>query len=203
MRLKISSKRALSAVILAGLALPVGFIFYSISKGPVRNGAEVLTGNTIAPYEQERARPGLPIRLKIPSINVDAPIEHVGLAPDGAMDAPKERANAAWFELGQRPGENGSAVIAGHYGWANKQASAFDNLYELRPGDRLYIEDDRGTIISFVVRESRRYDPDADAGDVFGSGDGKAHLNLITCEGAWDKVSRTYSQRLVVFTDRE
>jgi len=203
MRLKISSKRALSAVILAGLALPVGFIFYSISKGPVRNGAEVLTGNTIAPYEQERARPGLPIRLKIPSINVDAPIEHVGLAPDGAMDAPKERANAAWFELGQRPGENGSAVIAGHYGWANKQASAFDNLYELRPGDRLYIEDDRGTIISFVVRESRRYDPDADAGDVFGSGDGEAHLNLITCEGAWDKVSRTYSQRLVVFTDRE
>ena len=203
MRLKISSKRALSAVILAGLALPVGLLFYSIPKSPVRNGAAALTGNTTVPYEQEQARPGLPIRLKIPSINVNAPIEHVGLAPDGAMDAPKERANVAWFELGRRPGENGSAVIAGHYGWENKQASAFDNLYELRPGDRLYIEDDRGTIISFVVRESRRYDPDADAGDVFGSGDGEAHLNLITCEGAWDKVSRTYSQRLVVFTDRE
>src|SRR3989338_10115364 len=159
MRLKISSKRALSAVILAGLALPVGFIFYSISKGPVRNGAEVLTGNTTAPYEQERARPGLPIRLKIPNINVDAPIEHVGLAPDGAMDVPKERANAAWFELGRRPGENGSALLARHYGWKNGKSSVFDNLYKLRKGDKLYIEDDKGVIVSFVVREIRRYDP--------------------------------------------
>jgi len=32
------------------------------------------------------------------------------------MDLPKERANVAWFNLGPRPGENDSAVIAGHYG---------------------------------------------------------------------------------------
>jgi len=35
------------------------------------------------------------------------------------------------------------------------------------------------------------------------SSDAKAHLNLITCEGVWDKVSKSYSKRLVVFTDRE
>ena len=117
------------------------------------------------------------------------------------MDVPKDRGNVAWFELGQRPGENGSAVIAGHYGWKNGKASAFDNLYKLRKGDTLYIEDDKGVITSFVVRESRRYDPEADASEVFGSNDGRARLNLVTCEGAWDKVSRTYSKRLVVFAE--
>ena len=28
-----------------------------------------------------------------------------------------------------------------------------------------------------------------------------AHLNLITCEGIWNKVNDTYPQRLVIFTD--
>lgn len=141
--------------------------------------------------------------LKISSINIDAPVEYVGLASDGAMDVPKERANVAWFNLGPRPGEQGSAVVAGHYGWKNGKASAFDNLYKLRKGDKLYIEDEKGATIAFVVRESRRYDPEADASGVFGSSDGRAHLNLVTCEGAWDRVSKTYSKRLVVFTDKE
>ncbi|MDO8443215.1 MAG: class F sortase [bacterium] len=146
---------------------------------------------------------GLPTRLKIPSINVDASVEYVGLTPDGAMDVPKERANVAWFNLGPRPGDNGSAAIAGHYGWKDGKGSAFDNLYKLRKGDKIYVEDDKGVITTFVVRESRRYNPKMDASNVFSSNDGKPHLNLITCEGVWDKVSKTYSKRLVVFTDKE
>jgi len=125
----------------------------------------------------------------------------VGLTLDGAMDVPKGPDDVAWFSLGSRPGESGSSVIAGHYGWKNGKASAFDNLYKLRKGDTLYIEDDKVVITSFVVRESRRYDPEADASEVFGSNDGRARLNLVTCEGAWDKVSRTYSKRLVVFAE--
>lgn len=143
------------------------------------------------------------MRLKIPNINVDAPVEYVGLTPDGAMDVPKERTNVAWFNLGQRPGENGSAVIAGHSGWKNGKAAAFDNLYKLRKGDKVYIEDEKGATITFVVRESRRYDQNADASAVFGSLDGKAHFNLVTCDGTWDKVSKTSSKRLVIFTDKE
>lgn len=144
-----------------------------------------------------------PVRIKIPSINVDSVVEYVGLTSDGTMDVPKERANVAWFNLGASPGENGNAVIAGHYGWENKKGSAFDNLYKLREGDKLYIENDKGETISFVVRESRRYEPKGDASDVFNSTDGKSHLNLITCEGVWDKSTQQYTKRLVVFTDRE
>ncbi|MDO8593243.1 MAG: class F sortase [bacterium] len=145
-----------------------------------------------------------PIRLKIPKINVDAAVEYVGLTSQGAMDVPKGPSDVAWFKLGAHPGDNGSAVIAGHYGrWKNGKGSVFDNLNKLRQGDKLYIEDEKGIIISFVVRESRRYDPKADASDVFNSNDGGSHLNLIACDGVWDKAAKSYSKRLIVFADKE
>jgi len=146
----------------------------------------------------------LPVRLKIPKINVDAAIEYLGLTPDGAMDVPKGPADVAWFSLGPRPGDNGSAVIAGHYGfWANGENSVFDDLNKLRKGDEVYIEDERGVIITFVVREIGRYSSDADALNIFSSNDGQSHLNLVTCEGIWDNIQKTYSDRLVIFTDKK
>ena len=65
------------------------------------------------------------------------------------------------------------------------------------------MEDENGMITTFVVREIRTYDKDEYAPDVFILDDDKAHLNLITCIGFWDKVSKSYSKRLVVFTDKE
>ena len=73
----------------------------------------------------------------------------------------------------------------------------------LQRGDEIEIEDDAGTVVSFVVRESRTYDAAADATDVFVSDDGIAHLNLITCGGTWDKRAGQYPERLVVFADRK
>lgn len=202
-------------VVVAGFAFSASLAFYFIPKSPIQNGSAQngsapIVENTIVFPDQEQALQaqeqtniGLPVRLKIPSINVDSAIEYVGLTSNGAMDAPKKLNNVAWFNIGPRPGEIGSAVIAGHYGIKDGKASVFDNLYKLRKGDKLYVEDDKGKIISFVVRESRRYDPNADARAVFGSNNGKSHLNLVTCEGVWDKISKSYSKRLVVFTDKE
>jgi LPXTG-site transpeptidase (sortase) family protein len=210
MRLKILSRRTLLIIVLTEIVLSAALLFYFIPKSlnllanrRVQSNLALLTANINAPYEQEKVNIGLPVYLKIPAINVDSAVEYVGLTSGGAMDVPKNQNNVAWLELGQRPGENGSAVIAGHYGWKNGKASVFDNLYKLRKGDKLYIEDDKGVIISFVMRGSRRYNSNADASDVFVSNDGKAHLNLITCEGTWDKVSKSYSERLVIFTDKE
>ena len=156
-------------------------------------------------YKQEQIYSfGLPIRLKIPVINIDAAIESLGLTSQGNMDVPKGPDDVAWYKLGTRPGENGSAVIAGHYGtWKNGKGSVFDNLNKLNQGDQIYIEDENGKTITFVVRERRNYDPKADASEVFSSDDELSHLNLITCEGTWNKDSKSYSERLVIFTDKE
>ena len=146
----------------------------------------------------------LPIRLVIPAIKVDANVLHLGLTADGAMDAPKGPSDVSWYNLGPRPGEIGSAVVAGHYGgWKDGSVSVFQDLTKIQKGDKVSIKNKDGSIITFVVRETRNFDSKADASDVFLSTDGKSHLNIITCEGVWNGVEKSYSNRFVVFTDRE
>jgi len=162
---------------------------------------EPIIENIIIPQKQNIAK--LPVRIKIPKINVDAIIEYVGLTSLGGVDIPEGPINAAWFKFGPRPGDPGNAIIIGHYGWKNNIVAVFDDIYKLVKGDKVYIEDEDGKVITFIVRESRSYDPKADASFVFVSSDDKSHLNLITCEGIWNKALKSYSKRLVVFTDRE
>lgn len=150
-----------------------------------------------------KAVAGLPVRLKIRSINVDAAVEYVGIAPDGAMAVPKGPDNVAWFNRGPRPGEPGSAVIAGHEGWKNGIPAVFDYLHKLQPGDKVDVLDDGGVTTTFVVREVRTYGEHEDAWSVFGINDGTARLNLVTCEGVWNKANRSYANRIVVFTEKE
>jgi len=197
-------------VILIGLALSSALLFYFFQQNfnlfadrQAESGSASLIGNAVVLPNQKQENSDLPVRLKIPGINIDAVLEHVGLTPLGAMDVPKNPADAAWFNLGPRPGVKGSAVISGHYGWKDGIPAVFDNLHKLREGDKIYVEDEKGAVTVFVVRESRKYDQNADASNVFGSSDGKAHLNLITCGGVWNKAQKSYSDRLVVFTDKE
>jgi len=215
MQLKILPKQALLlAVILSGLIFFLALFLYLISLNSSKSRSSLpisyidITSdgeikNTVAFSSQEQEAIGLPVRLKIPSINIDAPIEHMGLTSDGAMDVPKDPFNVAWFNLGPRPGEKGSAVIAGHYGWKNNTSAVFDNLYKLIVGDKIYIEDEKGVITTFVVHEIQTYDKDDATLDVFMSDDDKSHLNLITCTGVWNKAEKIYSKRLVVFTNKE
>jgi LPXTG-site transpeptidase (sortase) family protein len=146
----------------------------------------------------------LPARLTIPKLKVDAVVESVGLAPDGAVGVPKGPVNAAWYNLGPRPGDVGSSVITGHYGyWKSGVQTIFNNLSKLRAGDKIYVKNKQGVTTTFVVREIKSYGPKDSAPEVFFSNDDQAHLNLITCQGAWNKVTKSFPKRLVVFTDKE
>ena len=202
MQQKISFKWSLLIVGVAGIAFFSAFLFYLVPKRSVRVDSAPLASN--AADLSQQANFGLPVRLKIPKINVDSSVEPVGVTSGGALDVPKVVGDVGWFSLGQRPGEVGTAVIDGHYGiLKGGEGSVFDNLYLLRKGDKIYVEDDKGATVSFVVQALQRYDPNANASGVFNSSDGKAHLNLITCEGAWDEASQSYSKRLVIFADKE
>lgn len=179
--------RVLLVVALVGLALSV------VLTGELATG----TGTTSA------RKPGLPVRLKIPKTKVDAAVEQVGLTADGAMDVPSGPETTGWYDRGPRPGETGSAVIDGHFDLGDGTPAVFDDLHTLQAGDRLYVEDGQGTTTTFVVHESRTYDPEADASSVFRSRDGRAHLNLITCAGDWNKDRQSYSSRLIVFAEKQ
>lgn len=146
-----------------------------------------------------------PVRLKIPKLGIDAGFQYNGLKSDGTMEIPTNIIDVGWFTGSPRPGEKGNSIITGHVaqirGGVLIKPGVFSRLNELKAGDKLYVENGKGESIVFVVRESRNYDPAADATDVFESTDGGVHLNLITCEGTWSSDKLSYSQRLVVFTD--
>lgn len=183
-------------------------LFFYLSSGLNDNQFEpTQTQNTIQhpeakkqvlASEVQKEPQRFPVRLKIPNINVDAAIQYVGLTSDGAMGAPSNSVDVGWYDQGPRPGERGSAVIAGHLNNGNGPG-VFTTLYKLKKGDKLYIEDSYGTTIAFVVRESRAYDPGY-ANEVFNRSD-SAHLNLITCDGVWEPAQKSYNKRLVVFAD--
>lgn len=184
----------------------LGSIFslsFSARQNSIKNASLPITANTALLLENKKENLGLPVHIKIPSLKIDAPFEYVGLTSDGAMDVPKGPANVAWFDLGPLPGEIGSAVIAGHSGYKDNRPAVFDSLYKLKKGDKIYVEDAKGMMITFVVRESRKYNPKSNPPEVFNSNDGQSHLNLVTCIGDWDEINKTHSNRLVVFTDRE
>jgi LPXTG-site transpeptidase (sortase) family protein len=190
-------------VALLGFAFFVGFFSIFLSRSQKVNSSGPLISIAPAFGEQEKVDTSLPVRLKIPNISVDAAIDSVGLTPAGRVDVPKGPATAAWFNLGPSPGEPGSAIIDGHSGWKNGIPAVFDNLYKLKKGDKIYVEDSSGVSTAFVVREFRSFSPNAEASVVFNAVDGLAHLNLITCTGDWNPITKTHTDRLVVFTDKE
>jgi hypothetical protein len=141
-----------------------------------------------------------PVRLVVPKMGLDVAIQVVGLTAGHTIAAPSGPDTVGWFSLGPRPGNEGSAVIDGHSGYADGRAAAFDDLPELGRGDVLFIEDAKGRRAMFIVRRTKVYSFDADPAEVFAPTSGR-RLNLITCTGSWDVAAGTHAQRLVVFAE--
>ena len=173
----------------------------SFLKLPIA-GAGVPVSSAYSSIPAPGAAPsGLPVRLEIPEIGVDSFIEDAYITPQGAMEVPSGTVDVAWFALGPHPGQVGSAVIGGHFGIENGVPFVFYDLSKLKAGDKIYIINDEGDTIAFVVSSTALYGANADATTVFTSSDGLAHLNLITCEGIWNEISGEYPDRTVVFAN--
>jgi LPXTG-site transpeptidase (sortase) family protein len=161
-----------------------------------------LATQVIQPLVNALMKTGSPVRLKIPSIKVDAVIRSVGLTPNGSMGIPKVPSETAWYMFGPKPGEQGSAVIAGHVNWYSGAKGVFERINALKPGDIITVQNDKGVITSFAVKTIRAIGEKENASSVFRSYDGKSHLNLVTCSGIWNRITKSYSKRLVVFADK-
>lgn len=141
----------------------------------------------------------IPARIRIPFIGVDSAIENVGLDSSGIMAAPKDYWKVGWFEPGARPGQLGSAVMAGHLDSTTGQA-IFWELHKLQPGNRVYVADKAGHELVFEVTGSAVYPyNNAPLAKIFGDNSAR-QLNLITCNGLFDRLAHNYDKRLVVFS---
>jgi hypothetical protein len=164
----------------------------------------------------------VPIRLRLPSIGVDAEVLGVGMDSSDVMDAPLGRRGdpvwqqAFWYRGSAVPGAASTALIGGHVAGSGQPGVFFD-LADLQPGDPITVHDERaGLDVTFSVDELVAY-PLAEASDpavltrIYGAGpvagtwpqpsaDGLSHLTLITCSGTFR--DGTHDHRLVVYATR-
>jgi sortase (surface protein transpeptidase) len=141
-------------------------------------------------------------RLLIPAIGVNAPIESVGVQPNGAMDTPKQSpwSDVGLYTGGPRPGDRGSAVIAGHLDRLGGNPAVFWLLRELHIGDEVQFVDAHGKILLFHVTRIEAYPvQEAPVQVVFGDRTGR-FLNLTTCAGDWIPTQHQRTMRVVVYT---
>lgn len=144
----------------------------------------------------------LPAYLLIPSIEVNAAVEPVGLTDKGAVGVPTEPGILGWFDKSVAPGDYGSAIIDGHRGWRDDISAVFDHLDEVVIGDTVIVINQTGEVIPFEVYDIKTYFPDESPPEVFKPSTDTAFLNLITCNGEWDSETGTATKRLVVFTKK-
>lgn len=145
----------------------------------------------------ESAAPAVPVRLGIPSLDVDADVVPVGVAADGQMEIPPGGDDIGWYRFGPDPaGDAGSTVLASHVatpdGWG-----VLSRLGDLRAGDEMVLSTDEGER-RYVV-QSRRTVPktDLDTAELF-SRDGPARLMVVTCGGPWLPETGAHRDNIIV-----
>lgn len=141
---------------------------------------------------------GVPLRLQIPAIDVDAAMTSVALRPDGTLTEPPRWEVPAWYSGGPRPGAVGPAVIAGHVD-SYAGPAVFFRLRDLRAGDGVVVIDSLGLRHQFVVDTVMAYSKDRFPTDVVYGPQPLPVLRLITCTGGFDTSARSYVDNLVVF----
>ena len=141
---------------------------------------------------------GDPIRVRIPAIRVVAPLVPLGIAADGALEVPGYE-EAGWYAGGSRPGDPGPTVIAAHVDSTTGPA-VFYRLRDLQPGDVVHVDYGDGTV-TFSVRDSQSFPKSQfPTRQVDGPTD-RPELRLITCDGTFDRNTRSYRSNLVVWAD--
>ncbi|MEU9618058.1 MULTISPECIES: class F sortase [unclassified Streptomyces] len=135
-------------------------------------------------------KPSAPVRIRIPSIRVDAPVIRLGLGADGSLDVPPagNRNVVGWYRDGTPPGSRGSAIVAGHVDNAQGR-SVFYDLGTLQKGSEVEVVRQDGRTAVFSLDGIEVYDSD-DFPDkrVYGASP-YASLRLITCGGGFSKTS--------------
>jgi sortase (surface protein transpeptidase) len=142
-----------------------------------------------------------PVSLSVPAIGVDTEAVHVGLEDDGAMEIPEDVATVGWYELGVAPGEDGSAVIAGHVDSRTQGRGAFYDIGQLEVDDEATVTHDDGATSDWRVTGRTTYPKDeAPLAELFRRG-GDPQLVLITCGGEFDAGARSYTDNVVVILE--
>lgn len=180
---------ALSALTSVLLVLSVGAVGWGV-LGP--------GGSDDTPAAAPELPASAPVRLRVPSLRISAPVVPIQLGADAVLDPPEDADQVGWWDDSARPGSHrGRVVITGHT--LHRGDGALDDIIDLRRGEvelttstgtRRYEVTDR-YVVDYATVAKRA---EAIFGQTERSPDG-ARLILVTCT---DYNGRYYESNVIV-----
>ena len=164
-------------------------------------------GPTPTPSNRFPPGSGAPIaRLRIPSVDIDAPVVIRGLDSERRMTTPDNAYDTAWYDFTARPGSDtdgggvpyGNAVFAGHVDWHDVGKAVFWNLKDLNEGDTIEVQMEDGSVYRYAVNSKIQYDASTAPVDAIVGPTPEQMITLITCSGTFSNATHQYDKRLVI-----
>lgn len=178
------------------------------SAGPTSTlPATAGSSSTTRQDNQPTCRAGVPKRLVIPALGVDAPFERIGVDETAPTDAsgkhplgvPVDRKNAGWYADGPEPGSGTGTVLVNGHTYRNGSAIFREDFSTtVEDGQLIHLIQDNGSTCSYRVDRVWR-----DVNSEFGyprlvtsqhlyDFSGPERLLLVTCSGSWNSFSQSY-----------
>ena len=142
-----------------------------------------------------------PVRLAVPARGVDTAVDPVGVEPDGQMTIPADVDRVGWYRFGPAPGDDGSAVIAGHVDDREQGLGAMAPLRDAAVGDEVVLTDAAGTESRWRVVSREVLQKQVLPLDRLFAREGPSRLTLITCGGPFLAEFGSYRDNVVVVAE--
>ncbi|WP_165789003.1 class F sortase [Cryobacterium zongtaii] len=140
-----------------------------------------------------------PVRVRVPALGIDMPIEAVGLAEDAAMALPANPAVAAWYRYGAGPGSPaGATVVAAHVDSLVYDIGPFALLADAPAGTEIVLETADGGAYRYTVASVDSVEKPAVPWESVFDRSGQPRLTLVTCGGEFDYDARRYLSNVFV-----
>lgn len=173
------------------LNLAVGVMFYviNIAPTPVLASPQPVAKPPVI-IKQIAATQGIPIRVAVPSLNIDLPVAVGSYNPDdGSWTV---NTTQAYFADASMPinNSNGTSLIYGH-----AQSTVFETLPQIQPGAEAIVTTDTGYAFHYQYVSVQEVLPTDTS--VFDT-NGTPKLVLQTCIGAYSELRALFSFKLVL-----
>lgn len=154
-------------------------------------------------------RVGIPRRLVIPALEVDAGFERIGLdtsvGPDERgrrpLGNPQDRTRAGWYEDGPKPGSGRGTVLTNGHTYRNGSAIFTESFSsDVQVGQLIHIVQTNRSVCSYrISRVWREVDAARDYPRIVTQErlynfSGPERLFLATCGGSWNAAAQDYDQ---------
>lgn len=168
-----------------------------VESAPVHSSVSLVMP-TLVPTKVEELPPA---SIRIPKLNIFAEVERIGVDDTGRMGVPVGEQNAGWLSTGPKPGEEGSALMDGHYDLTTGAPGVFYTIHTLQTGDVIEVRTMDGKLLTFQVTDLVSYPTDTFPFDQILAPTHKKRLLIITCAGIWSSVHHDYPERLLVTSE--